>query len=151
MCVNYFILIKVFLFIFISMENHHKFMQRCNELAELARKGGESGVGSVLVKEGNIIGEGMEKSRQLKDVTRHAEVVAILDALQKTDSIEGTTLYTNVEPCILCSYVIRHHKIKEVVFSKLSGELGGTNPPFNILTAETIQSWSSPPAIVIYP
>lgn len=125
-------------------------MQRCYDLAALAAKEGESPVGSVLVKDGKIIGEGMEKSRRLKDVTRHAEVVAILDALQKADNLEGTILYSNVEPCILCSYVIRHHKIKEVIFSKYAGELGGTNVPFNILTSTAFKSWTLPPVIEVY-
>ncbi|MCO5235022.1 MAG: nucleoside deaminase [Chitinophagaceae bacterium] len=132
------------------MPNHAEFMQRCYELAEIARKEGESPVGSVLVKNGIIIGEGTERSRQLKDLTRHAEVVAILDALKTAGSVEGAILYTNVEPCILCSYVIRQQKIKEVVFAKYAGELGGTASPFNILTTVEIKSWSSPPAITIY-
>ena len=118
-------------------------------LAEKAAAEGESPVGSVLVKDGKIIGEGYEKSRQLKDITRHAEVVAILAAVQNAGDISGSVLYSNVEPCILCSYAIRHYKIKEVVFVKYSGELGGTRAPYNILTATDLKSWSQPPAITV--
>ncbi|AYL97789.1 nucleoside deaminase [Mucilaginibacter celer] len=125
-------------------------MDRCLELAMVAMLEGESPVGSVVVNNGRIIGEGCEKSRQLKDVTRHAEVVAILDALQKNESCEGAILYSNVEPCILCSYVLRHHKIAKVVFSKYCGELGGTNEEFNIITTDKITKWAEPPAIIVY-
>src|SRR3546814_8991300 len=100
------------------MVNHENFMNRCFELAEMAAKEGESAVGSVVVKDGLIIGEGYEKSRQQGDVTRHAEVVAVLDALKKDKDLSEAVLYNNIEPCILCSYVIRHHKISEVVFVK---------------------------------
>jgi tRNA(adenine34) deaminase len=132
------------------MNEHDKFMQRCYELAKLAASEGESAVGSVLVKDGIIIGEGSEKSKQLKDITRHAEVVAIMDALKNTGNLAGTILYTNVEPCILCSYVIRHHKIGAVIFEKYSGELGGTNKPFNLLTSVDFKSWDTPPVITLY-
>ena len=126
-------------------------MRRCFELAKLADQEGESPVGSVVVKDGKIIGEGYEKSRQLKDITRHAEMVAILHALEGTESLAGATLYTNVEPCILCSYVIRHHRIAEVIFVKRSGELGGTSPPFNILTSPQFKSWGKPPIVTVLP
>jgi tRNA(Arg) A34 adenosine deaminase TadA len=129
---------------------HKPFMDRCLELAMMAMLEGESPVGCVIVRDGQIIGEGYEKSRQLKDVTRHAEVVAILDALQKNETCEGATLYSNVEPCILCSYVVRHHKIAKVVFSKYCGELGGTNEEFNLLTTDKITKWVVPPVVVIY-
>lgn len=132
------------------MSTDNKFMQRCYELAEVAKQEGESPVGSVVVKNGVIIGEASEKSRQLKDITRHAEALAIINALKNAGSVEGATLYTNVEPCLLCSYVIRHHKIAEVVFASHSGELGGTHAPYNLLTADDIASWTAPPAIVVY-
>ncbi|OQP40713.1 tRNA-specific adenosine deaminase [Niastella yeongjuensis] len=131
------------------MSEHQQYLERCLALAEKAAADGESPVGSVLVKDGKIIGEGYEKSRQLKDITRHAEVVAVLDAVQKGEDVSGSVLYSNVEPCILCSYAIRHYKIKEVVFVKYSGELGGTREPFNILTTTELRSWSQPPTITV--
>lgn len=132
------------------MNEHHPYMQRCLELAAMAAAEGESPVGSVLVKDGIVLGEAFERSRQLKDITRHAEVLAIMDAVQKHGSCEGATLYTNVEPCILCSYVIRHHKLACVVLGKLSGELGGAGSRYPILTAGDITAWSNPPAVRIY-
>ena len=131
------------------MNEHQQYLERCMVLAQRAAAEGESPVGSVLVKDGKIIGEGYEKSRQLKDITRHAEVVAVLDAVQKGADVSGSVLYSNVEPCILCSYAIRHYKIKEVVFVKYSGELGGTRAPYNILTATDLRSWGQPPAITV--
>ncbi|RFM33546.1 nucleoside deaminase [Chitinophaga silvisoli] len=129
------------------MENHRPYLERSLELAQEAAQAGESAVGCVIVKDGVIIGEGTEQSRRLKDVTRHAEVVAVLDAVHRHGSCAGATLYSNVEPCILCSYVIRHYKIAQVVFTDYCGELGGTLPPFNILTTAEIKSWNPPPIV----
>lgn len=125
-------------------------MDRCLELAAIAAAKGESPVGSIVVKDGRIIGEAYEQSRQLKDITRHAEVLAVMDALKNNGSCAGATLYTNVEPCMLCSYVIRHHRIAAVVYSKACGELGGTNPQFNLLTTNDIKAWGNPPSVSVY-
>lgn len=127
-------------------------MQRCLQLAAIAQESGESAVGSVVVKDKIILGEGCEESKKLNDVTRHAEVVAILDAVEKHGkaALAGATLYTNVEPCILCSYVIRTYKIVEVIYMNACGELGGTNPSFPILTTNAFTSWQQPPVVKIY-
>ncbi|RPE12428.1 nucleoside deaminase [Chitinophaga lutea] len=131
------------------MSEHHPYLQRCLELGAMAAAEGESPVGSLIVKDGTILGEAFEKSRQLKDITRHAEVLAVMDALARHGSCDGATLYTNVEPCILCSYVIRHHKIGKVVFSRYSGELGGAGSRYAILTAEDIVKWGKAPAVEV--
>lgn len=132
------------------MNDHEPFMQRCFQLAQQAAAEGESPVGCVIVKDGVIIAKAFEQSRRLKDITRHAETLAILNAINDLGNCEDTILYSNVEPCILCSYVIRHHKIKQVVFSKSCGELGGTGPRFPILTAE-LTSWGKIPLVTQYP
>ena len=132
------------------MSKHKMYIERCLELAALATAEGESAVGSIVVKGGVIIGEAFERSRQLKDVTRHAEVLAIIDAVKKHGSCAGATLYSNVEPCILCSYVIRHHKIAEIVFSRHCGDLGGSGPWFPLLTTADIKEWGKPPVVIVW-
>src|ERR1700759_798903 len=127
------------------MDEHRFYLEKCLELAKQAAKQGESPVGSLLVKDGMVIGEAYEKSKQLKDISRHAEMLAILNALRHTNDLSRSILYSNVEPCILCSYAIRHHKIRTVVFMKYAGELGGTNPQFNLLTSDSFRSWGPPP------
>lgn len=130
------------------MKQHEPYLKICLQLAEKALQEGESPVGAVVVKNGEVIGAGQEKSRQLKDITRHAEVVAIIDALKSMEDLSGAILYTNVEPCLLCSYVIRHHRIAEVVYIKSAGELGGTHKPYDLLTAEDINTWGKPPVVL---
>jgi len=131
------------------MDMHRKYMNKCYALAERAAAEGESPVGSVIVKDGVVIGEAWEKSRQLKDISRHAEMLAILDAVSRGAEMGGATMYSNVEPCILCAYAIRHYRIGEVVYERSAGELGGTNPRFNVLTAEGIGAWGEPPKVTV--
>ncbi|MBO9155223.1 nucleoside deaminase [Chitinophaga sp. GCM10012297] len=131
------------------MNEHQPYMERCMELAAIAQSEGESPVGCVIVQNGVVIGEGIEQSKKYGDISRHAEVMAVLDALGKGFQLAGTVLYSNVEPCMLCSYVIRHHRIGTVVYSTPCGELGGTNPKFNLLTTKEIAAWESAPEVIV--
>ncbi|MEO8473969.1 MAG: nucleoside deaminase [Chryseolinea sp.] len=132
-----------------TMKDDTSCLNRCLELAKIAASQGENPVGSIVVRDGIILGEGLEMSRQLKDITRHAEVVAILDAISKQGDCRGATLYSNVEPCILCAYVIRHYRIARVVFTNRSGELGGFNSNFSLLTTSEIKAWGEAPTVLI--
>lgn len=132
---------------------HDRFLKECFRLAEISKAQGESRVGAIIVKEGKILGEGTEQSRLRNDVTRHAEVVAILDAIGKhgTDICKGATLYSNFEPCILCSYAIRHYEIGRVIYVMRAGEVGGVHSRYPILVADDIERWNKPPEVIEIP
>ena len=95
-----------------------------------------------------MIGQGIESSKFYQDITYHAEVEAIRDAVKKRgNDLSGATLYTTHEPCILCSYVIRHHRISRVVIKKAVAYVGGASSRFPILTTSDIPVWVSPPIV----
>ncbi|GAB3330037.1 hypothetical protein GCM10027299_34280 [Larkinella ripae] len=133
------------------MNEHLKFMERCRELAQEASLTGNTPVGSVIVRDGVIIGEGREATRPDQDVTRHAEVEAIRDALRQLGSpkLTGCQLYTTHEPCILCSYAIRHYQIGWVGFGVAVPAVGGFSSPWPILTATDVSVWGPPPIVLV--
>ena len=108
-------------------QQHDRYMQRCIELAQQAR--GQTApnpmVGSVIVKNGVIIGEGFHP----KAGEPHAEIFAIRDAqknAQKTGGdLRDSTLYVNLEPCNHygrtppCSEAIVQAGIGEVVIGAI--------------------------------
>ncbi|MBT8300529.1 MAG: nucleoside deaminase, partial [Maribacter sp.] len=57
-------------------------------------------------------------------------------------------LYTTHEPCIMCSYVIRHHQIKTLVFGVKSEYVGGSSSEFKILKTENVPNWKETPEII---
>jgi len=81
-----------------------KFMSRALELAanNVDQKGGP--FGAVIVKNGEIIAEGVNQVPVLNDPTAHAEVQAIRMACKKlnTFNLKGCQLYTSCEPCPMC-------------------------------------------------
>ena len=60
--------------------------------------------GAVVVKDGKIVGEGLNQSAKNFDPTSHGEVEAIRDACRnlKTTDLSGCELYTSCEPCSVC-------------------------------------------------
>ncbi len=75
---------------------------------DLARKGMETGAGGpfgcVVVKDGEIVGEGSNLVTSTNDPTAHAEVTAIRNACQNlnTFQLDGCVIYTSCEPCPMC-------------------------------------------------
>jgi guanine deaminase len=86
-------------------ETHEKFMRRA---IELARNGMESNAGGpfgcVIVRDGEIVGEGNNCVTSTNDPTAHAEIVAIRNACSSlaTFQLDGCTIYTSCEPCPMC-------------------------------------------------
>jgi tRNA(Arg) A34 adenosine deaminase TadA len=86
-------------------EQDEKFMRRAIELAQNGMNAGDGGpFGAIVVKDGEIVGEGCNRVTSTNDPTAHAEVVAIRAACEKLNSfqLDGCTIYTSCEPCPMC-------------------------------------------------
>jgi len=82
-----------------------KFMRRAIELSARALDTpGTRPFGAVVVKDGKIVGEGLNQSAKNYDPTSHGEVEAVRDACRnlKTTDLSGADLYTSSEPCAVC-------------------------------------------------
>lgn len=73
-------------------------------------------VGCVVVKDGEIIGRGRNHMEGNSDPSGHAEVMAIREAAEKlgTWRLTGCTLYVTLEPCLMCSALIRKSRIGKI-------------------------------------
>lgn len=88
-----------------SLSAHEKFMRRAIELAQKGVDENRGGpFGCVIVKDGEIIGEGCNEVTSTNDPTAHAEVVAVREACRNLNSfqLEGCVVYTSCEPCPMC-------------------------------------------------
>jgi tRNA(adenine34) deaminase len=102
-------------------------MARCIELSKTAGKDGEFPFACVIAREGKVVVETTNRVARDADVTRHAELVAVSMAQKVlgTKDLSGCTLYTNVEPCAMCSFPIRETRISRVVYAIGSRLMGG--------------------------
>ena len=74
---------------------------------------------AVIVKEGEIVGEGRSQQKTLYDPTAHGEIVAIRDACRRlgTTNLGGCEIYTTCEPCLLCVSAIWWAKISKMYYA----------------------------------
>jgi tRNA(Arg) A34 adenosine deaminase TadA len=82
-----------------------KFMRRAIELSATALGApGARPYGAVVVKDGKIVGEGLNEAAKKFDPTSHGEVEAVRDACRnlRTTDLSGAELYTSCEPCSVC-------------------------------------------------
>ncbi len=109
-------------------------MARCIELSRDAIGQGEYPFGTVIAAGGQIVAEAVDRTIREGDVTCHAEVIALSIAQKALGrrALREATLYSNVEPCVMCSYCIREAWIGRVVFALGSPVMGGLSK-WNIL------------------
>ena len=86
-------------------EQDKEFMRRAIELAQKGVDADEGGpFGAIVVRDGEIIGEGCNRVTSTNDPTAHAEVVAIRAACKKLNNFQlvNCIIYTSCEPCPMC-------------------------------------------------
>ena len=101
-------------------DNDRKFMARAIELAKIGVETNAGGpFGCVVVKDGEIVGEGSNSVTSTNDPTAHAEVVAIRNACLALDSfqLDGCTIYTSCEPCPMCLGAIYWARPEQVFYA----------------------------------
>lgn len=126
-----------------GIAEHERYMRRCIQLAKVAQSRGNTPVGSVVVVEGDIVGEGIEELPTGTSITGHAELIACQSAVNQTGAwlLDGATLYTTAEPCYMCSYVIRQCRIALVVYGIETPDIGGVTSIHPILTDADLSRW----------
>lgn len=111
-----------------------KFMKRALELAKKAYDSGEVPVGAVIVKNGEIIGEGYNMREQKQNALSHAEMEAINSACKNTGSwrLDDCEIYVTLEPCPMCTGAIINARIKTVIFGAFDSSMGCMDSVINL-------------------
>ena len=105
----------------------NKYMKRANELAKYSIDNNKGGCfGSVIVKDGVIVGEGYNTVTSDNDPTRHGEINAIKNTCKNmsTFDLSGCELYTSAYPCPMCLGAIMWANIKTVYYGATAQDTG---------------------------
>lgn len=129
---------------------HARWLERCEELARRAKQAGNTAVGAVLVLDGLAIAEAAEETPAGPRAFAHAEILVVEHALmiRPRPDLQNATLYSTVEPCVLCGYAVREARIGRLVLLRAAGEIGSIRSRFPVLTADWVERWGPPPSIV---
>lgn len=109
-------------------------------LALRAAREGEVPVGAVLVRDGQLIGEGWNRPIGSCDPTAHAEIQALRAGAKNINNYRllDTTLYVTLEPCAMCAGAIIHSRVKRVVFGAYDVKGGAAGSVFDILGTDKL-------------
>ncbi|NLS02525.1 nucleoside deaminase [Rhizobium sp. P32RR-XVIII] len=93
-------------------------MEMALEEALAAGERGEVPIGAVVVLEDRVIGRSGNRTRELNDVTAHAEVAAIRMACEALgqERLTGADLYVSLEPCTMCAAAISFARIRRLYY-----------------------------------
>ncbi len=95
------------------------FMKQAYKEAQKAFETGEVPVGAIIVSDNKIIAKAHNQTELLKDVTAHAEILAITSASEYLGSkyLQECIMYVTLEPCIMCAGALQWAQLGKLVFS----------------------------------
>jgi tRNA(adenine34) deaminase len=116
------------------------FMEEALKEASVAASEGEVPVGAVVVINGRIIARAHNLTEKLRDVTAHAEILAITSASEYLGGkyLEGCTLYVSLEPCVMCAGALHHAHIERIVWAADDEKRGFSRFGLSMLHPKTL-------------
>jgi len=110
-------------------------------LAE-ARSAGERGevpIGAVLVLDNRVVAKAGNRTRELNDVTAHAEIVAIRLACEDLgqERLAGADLYVTLEPCTMCAAAISFARIRRLYYGAADPKGGAVDSGVRFFASST--------------
>jgi len=110
------------------------YMRLALQEASKAAERQEVPVGTVIVYGNEVIGRGHNRREELQSPMAHAEILALEDASQNLGSwrLGGCTLYTTLEPCVMCVGGILQARISRLVFGCLDPKGGAVESLYRL-------------------
>jgi tRNA(adenine34) deaminase len=114
-----------------------KYMAEALKEAKVAGDAGDVPIGAVIVREGEIVGRGSNRTERDGDPTMHAEMAAIREAsaILGTPRLVGCEMYVTVEPCAMCAGACVLARLDAVIAGTDSPKSGAAGSVKDILTA----------------
>lgn len=123
------------------IEPDERFMRLALDAASAAREIDEVPIGACVVDEsGELIAAGFNRTISDSDPTSHAEVVALRAAAAKIGNyrLTGTTLYTTVEPCVMCAGALVNARVARLVYGAADERFGAVETRFRLCDSDLL-------------
>ena len=111
------------------MVNTNHFMELALAEARSAGARGEVPIGAVLVLDNAVVAKAGNRTRELNDVTAHAEIAVIRMACEALgrERLTGADLYVTLEPCTMCAAAISFARIRRLYYGAEDPKGGGVD------------------------
>src|SRR5215217_6462004 len=111
-----------------------RFMRRALEEAQRAAEKGEVPVGAVVVRGEEILAYAHNERETTQDPTAHAELLALRRAAARAGSwrLTGCTLYTTLEPCLMCAGALHAARISRLVYAAPDPKAGAAGTLYEL-------------------
>ncbi|MGQ9706908.1 MAG: nucleoside deaminase [bacterium] len=110
-------------------EKYSKYIDIAITEAQIGFNKGEIPIGTVIIKNDDILSKAHNLVEEKRDTTAHSELIAIKRASKKFEKyLDGCTMITTLEPCPMCLSAIIFSRIEKVVYlleDKIWGAMGG--------------------------
>ena len=115
-------------------------MREALALAREAGAAGEAPVGAVVVVGEEIVGRGRNAPVASNDPTAHAELLAVREACRAVGNyrLEQATLYSTLEPCVMCAGALVTARVGTLVFGARDLRFGGVRSKFQVADSELL-------------
>ncbi|MBU4494588.1 MAG: tRNA adenosine(34) deaminase TadA [Acidobacteria bacterium] len=116
------------------MDENTRWMKLALEQARLAEEAGEVPVGAVVVKDGEVIGCGFNRTILDSDPTAHAEITALRQAADvlKKYRLPDCDLYVTLEPCAMCLGAAVQARIRRLIYGAADPKSGAAETVFRL-------------------
>jgi tRNA(adenine34) deaminase len=124
----------------VSQAEEH-FMQLAIAEAEKARDLDEVPIGAVIVDAGGeVLASAGNRTITTNDPTAHAEILALREAAAKIGNyrLTGCTLYTTIEPCVMCAGALVNARISRLVFGAHDERFGAVETRFRLCDSDEL-------------
>lgn len=117
---------------------HSDLMKNALALAQEAFLDNEVPVGAIIYneKKKTIIGRGRNFVEKEKQVTAHAEIVALKEACKNENSkcLKDCTIYTTLEPCAMCLTALSNARVKRIYYGSVDKKFGAIEGAINLFS-----------------
>jgi tRNA(adenine34) deaminase len=103
--------------------------------ARSAAEAGEVPIGTVVVREGEIVARAQNRVLRDNDPTAHAEIVSLREAARILGNyrLNGCTLFVTLEPCAMCAGAMIHARIDRLVLAAADPKAGACGSVLSVL------------------
>jgi tRNA(adenine34) deaminase len=110
-------------------------MRLALEQARQAADSGEVPVGALVIKNGEILGQGQNRNLRDNDPTAHAEIIALRQAAARAGNhrLTGCEIFVTIEPCAMCAGAMVHARLRRLIYGAADPKAGAVSSVVQVL------------------